>query len=106
MPYERVGAAKVSDHWVRSPLLNLNRARQTCHAVAEKELEARVLATRTGTTRSCSAQPGPPPTCSMPSWPRRRPAPASVPSRRRILGEVIDHSRQGQLEAEWTTRKK
>src|SRR5262249_61927679 len=43
MPYERVGAAKVSDHWVRSPLLNLNRACQTCHAVPEKELEARVL---------------------------------------------------------------
>jgi nitrite reductase (cytochrome c-552) len=44
MPYERVGALKVSDHWVRSPLLNINRACQTCHAVAEKELEARVLA--------------------------------------------------------------
>jgi len=43
MPYERVGALKVSDHWVRSPLLNLNRACQTCHSVAEKELEARVL---------------------------------------------------------------
>ena len=43
MPYERVGALKVSDHWVRSPLLNLNRACQTCHAVPEKELEARVL---------------------------------------------------------------
>jgi nitrite reductase (cytochrome c-552) len=43
MPYERVGALKVSDHWVRSPLLNVNRACQTCHAVAEKELESRVL---------------------------------------------------------------
>ena len=43
MPYERVGALKVSDHWVRSPLLNLNRACQTCHAVSEKELEARVI---------------------------------------------------------------
>ena len=43
MPYERTGAMKVSDHWVRSPLLNLNRACQTCHAVPEKELEARVL---------------------------------------------------------------
>ena len=44
MPYERVGALKVSDHWVRSPLLNLNRACQTCHSVPEKELEGRVLA--------------------------------------------------------------
>ena len=43
MPYERVGAQKASDHWVRSPLLNLNRACQPCHAVPEKELEARVL---------------------------------------------------------------
>ncbi|MFN0241769.1 MAG: ammonia-forming cytochrome c nitrite reductase subunit c552 [Planctomycetota bacterium] len=46
MPYERAGAMKVSDHWVRSPLLNINRACQTCHAVPEKELEARVLATQ------------------------------------------------------------
>jgi len=34
---------KVSDHWVRSPLLNINRACQTCHSVPEKELESRVL---------------------------------------------------------------
>ena len=44
MPYERVGALKVSDHWVRSPLLNVNRACQTCHAVPEAELTGRVLA--------------------------------------------------------------
>jgi nitrite reductase (cytochrome c-552) len=43
MPYQRVGALKVSDHWVRSPLLNINRACQPCHAVPEKELEGRVL---------------------------------------------------------------
>ena len=43
MPYQRIGAQKVSDHWVRSPLLNVNRACQTCHAVAEAELTARVL---------------------------------------------------------------
>jgi nitrite reductase (cytochrome c-552) len=42
MPYQRVGALKVSDHWVRSPLL-LNRACQTCHAVPEAELQGRVL---------------------------------------------------------------
>ncbi|MBT3293950.1 MAG: ammonia-forming cytochrome c nitrite reductase subunit c552 [Verrucomicrobia bacterium] len=42
MPYMRDGASKVSDHWVRSPLLNVNRACQTCHHVAEKELLARV----------------------------------------------------------------
>jgi nitrite reductase (cytochrome c-552) len=43
MPYERVGALKLSDHWVRSPLLNINRACQTCHMVPETELAARVL---------------------------------------------------------------
>ncbi len=38
MPYERVGAHKISDHHVRSPLLNVNRACQTCHRVSEREL--------------------------------------------------------------------
>jgi nitrite reductase (cytochrome c-552) len=42
MPYMRDGASKVSDHWVRSPLLNVNRACQTCHHVEEKEILARV----------------------------------------------------------------
>jgi nitrite reductase (cytochrome c-552) len=42
MPYMRDGASKVSDHWVRSPLLNVNRACQTCHHFPEKEILARV----------------------------------------------------------------
>ena len=42
MPYQRVGAMKVSDHWVRSPLLNVNNACQTCHKAPEEELIARV----------------------------------------------------------------
>jgi nitrite reductase (cytochrome c-552) len=42
MPYMREGATKVSDHWVRSPLLNVNRACQTCHHVPEAELLSRV----------------------------------------------------------------
>ncbi len=41
MPYQRVGAFKISDHHVRSPLLNINRACQTCHNVPEEELKAR-----------------------------------------------------------------
>jgi nitrite reductase (cytochrome c-552) len=41
MPYVREGATKVSDHWVRSPLLNVNRACQTCHRTSEDELKAR-----------------------------------------------------------------
>jgi nitrite reductase (cytochrome c-552) len=42
MAYQRVGALKVSDHHVRSPLLNINRACQTCHKWPEEELRARV----------------------------------------------------------------
>ena len=42
MPYMRDGATKVSDHWVRSPLLNVNRACQVCHHFSEEELQARV----------------------------------------------------------------
>jgi nitrite reductase (cytochrome c-552) len=42
MPYQRTGAMKVSDHHVRSPLLNVNRACQTCHRWSEEELRARV----------------------------------------------------------------
>jgi nitrite reductase (cytochrome c-552) len=42
MPYERTGAMKVTDHHVRSPLLNVNRACQTCHRWPEEELRARV----------------------------------------------------------------
>ncbi|HYE60761.1 MAG TPA: ammonia-forming cytochrome c nitrite reductase subunit c552 [Phycisphaerales bacterium] len=44
MPYERTGAMKVSSHWVRSPLLNINNACQTCHNVPEAELRDKVAA--------------------------------------------------------------
>lgn len=43
MPYMREGAQKVSDHWVRSPLQNLNNACQTCHKQPEEELRNRVV---------------------------------------------------------------
>jgi nitrite reductase (cytochrome c-552) len=42
MPYMRDGATKVSDHWVRSPLLNISRACQICHRFPEEEIRARV----------------------------------------------------------------
>ena len=42
MPYIRVGATKISDHHVRSPLLNINHACQSCHRWPEAELQARV----------------------------------------------------------------
>jgi nitrite reductase (cytochrome c-552) len=43
MPYQREGALKISDHHVRSPLLNINRACQTCHRWSEDELRSRVF---------------------------------------------------------------
>lgn len=42
MPYARDGATKVPDHWIRSPLLNVNRACQACHKQSEDEIKARV----------------------------------------------------------------
>lgn len=51
MPYERQGAMKVSNHWVRSPLHNINNACQTCHNVPEKELREKV-STIQGRTRA------------------------------------------------------
>jgi len=42
MPYIREGAIKVSSHHVRSPLMNIAAACQTCHRVPETELKARV----------------------------------------------------------------
>ena len=134
MPYERVGALKVSDHWVRSPLLNLNRACQTCHAVSEKELEARVITIQDrhhalleraarattdmldaivaakkggvgeGDLQKAAAQH------RKAQW--RLDFVAAENSMgfhapqelARILGESIDHARQGQLEAERTMR--
>jgi nitrite reductase (cytochrome c-552) len=136
MPYERAGALKVSDHWVRSPLLNLNRACQTCHAVPEKELEVRVLAIQDRhhalLERAARAT-----TDMLDAIVSAKKAgatdgdlqAAAVQHRKaqwrldfvaaensmgfhapqelaRILAEVIDHARQGQLEAERTMRKK
>jgi len=42
MPYRRMGAQKISDHHVQSPLLNVNAACQTCHNIPEEEIVARV----------------------------------------------------------------
>ena len=43
MPYVREGAIKVSNHHVRSPLLNVAQACQGCHRVPEEEITARAL---------------------------------------------------------------
>lgn len=41
MPYKRVGGTKVSDHHVRSPLLNVNNSCGTCHKRGDEDLIAR-----------------------------------------------------------------
>ena len=135
MPYQRIGALKVSDHWVRSPLLNVNRACQTCHAVPETEMTARVLtiqdrhhallqrAARATTdmidaiaaARKSGASDGDlAPARALHRHAQWRldfvaaensmgfHAPQELA---RILAEAIDYARQGQREAELTTRK-
>jgi nitrite reductase (cytochrome c-552) len=54
MPYKRDGAIKISDHHVRSPLLNISRACQQCHNYAESEilLRAETIQDRTQTLLS------------------------------------------------------
>jgi nitrite reductase (cytochrome c-552) len=49
MPYTREGALKVSDHWVRSPLLNISRSCQVCHVYPESEIQSRVDAIQSRT---------------------------------------------------------
>jgi nitrite reductase (cytochrome c-552) len=44
MPFRRIGSQKISDHWVRSPLVNVAHACQTCHRQTEEEMKERVVA--------------------------------------------------------------
>ena len=44
MSYRRDGAQKISEHWVRSPLLSANRSCATCHPYGDEELKSRVEA--------------------------------------------------------------
>jgi nitrite reductase (cytochrome c-552) len=44
MPYRREGAIKISDHHIRSPLLNVAHACRTCHHYPEEEIRARAEA--------------------------------------------------------------
>jgi len=51
MPYIREGAIKLSDHHVRSPLLNISRACQQCHNYPEAEILARAEAIQDRTSK-------------------------------------------------------
>ena len=57
MPYQREGGQKISDHHVRSPLLNINNACQTCHKWPEEELKARVEIDPGARVRRCAIAP-------------------------------------------------
>ena len=51
MPYVRDGAVKVSDHWLRSPLTNVNQACGTCHKQDEQALKDRILIIQNNTAQ-------------------------------------------------------
>ncbi len=42
MPYMSEGAVKISDHWLRSPMVNINASCQTCHRQDEAALLERI----------------------------------------------------------------
>jgi nitrite reductase (cytochrome c-552) len=43
MPYKRSGSVKVTDHWIRTPLANVQNTCLTCHRQSEAEMRARIL---------------------------------------------------------------
>lgn len=49
MPYMREGSVKVTDHWIRSPLENVNNACQSCHPISEEDLVDRILTIQVNT---------------------------------------------------------
>jgi nitrite reductase (cytochrome c-552) len=129
MPYVRQGVVKISDHQVRSPMLNAARACQVCHRYPEEEIQARVDATQARTRGLLDrAEDALLALMDAVKAPRDRGAtdeqlkPALALHRRaqwrvdfvssensrgfhapqesaRILGEAIDYARQGQLAA-------
>ena len=134
MPYMRDGAIKISDHHVRSPLLNVARACQTCHPQPEAEMTERVnqiqertrqLMDRTETAllalydevagaraRGASASILAPALALQRKAQFRFDFVAAENSMgfhapqeaARILGEAIDYARQGQVEAARSAR--
>ena len=52
MPYIREGSTKISDHWIRSPLANINNACQTCHKQDETKLTNRIITIQNRTAGS------------------------------------------------------
>jgi nitrite reductase (cytochrome c-552) len=132
MPYQREGAMKISDHWVRSPLLNVNNACQVCHHHSEDEMKSRVATIQERNNAlllraedavvalinaiAAAQQAGATDTALAPARELQRKAQWRVdfisaensmgfhaPQEcARILGEAIDYARQGQLEVATT----
>jgi nitrite reductase (cytochrome c-552) len=130
MPYKREGAIKVSDHHIRSPLLNVARACQTCHRFPEGEMQARAEriqdrnqalmdraeAATIALIRSVAAAKEAGATDEMLKSPRALHRKAqwrldfvaaensmgfhAPQEAARILAEAIDYARQGEVEAE------
>lgn len=129
MPYQREGAIKVSDHQVRSPMLNTARACQVCHRFPEEEIQGRVKAIQDRTKalmdraeNALMAQYDAMKAAKDRGVPAEKLAEAKALQRKaqwridfvnaenslgfhapqeaaRILGEAIDYARQGQLSA-------
>lgn len=130
MPYKREGAIKISDHWVRSPMLNVANSCQVCHHFSEDEIKARVTTIQDRhhalqlraeqavvaliQTLEKAVKAGIPDTQLTASREFQRKAQWRVDfvnaensmgfhapqEAARILGEAIDYARQGQIEAE------
>ncbi len=129
MPYRREGALKVSDHHVRSPLLNIAASCQNCHNVPEAEIldRAQTIQDRTRALLDRSGQAltdmiGAIADAKAAGAAEDRLAPALALQRRaqwridfvysensmgfhapqesaRILAEALDYARQAQLQA-------
>ena len=129
MPYMREGAVKISDHNVRSPLLNIARSCQTCHRYSESEIQARVEAIQDRNRKlmdrseeallemldaiKAAKERGVPDEKLAEAWRLQRKAQWRLDfvesensmgfhapqEAARILGESIDYARQGQISA-------
>ena len=76
MPYQREGALKISDHHVRSPMLNVSNACQPCHRFPARSCRRASRRSRADSSRCATRR-------WTPSWPssatsRRRPRPEAT----------------------------
>lgn len=58
MPYRREGAVKVTEHFIASPLKNINASCQTCHRIEEVKLRDRVSRIQERTAKALKESEG------------------------------------------------